>query len=45
MERRVAPLAALFIVLSIAGVTFAAAAAPEPAPLAAVGWPVEGPSR
>lgn len=38
MERRVAPLAALFIVLSLAGVTFAAAA-PDPAPLAAVSWP------
>ncbi|HJP87532.1 MAG TPA: lamin tail domain-containing protein [Candidatus Limnocylindrales bacterium] len=38
MERRLAPIAALFIVLSVAGVAFAAAA-PAASPLAAVGWP------
>ena len=40
MERRVAPLAALFIVLSVAGAAFAAASAAPPTPLAAVTWPV-----
>jgi hypothetical protein len=40
VERRVAPLAALFVVLSLGGVAFAAAAGPVPSPLAAVTWPV-----
>ena len=40
VERRVAPLAALFIVLSVGGVAFAAASNPGPLPLGAVGWPV-----
>ena len=39
MERRLVPLAALFIVLSVAGVALGAAAAPGASPLAAVGWP------
>ena len=40
MERRVAPLAALFVVLSVAGAVFAAPTDPTPVALAAVGWPV-----
>jgi hypothetical protein len=40
VERRLAPLAALFIVLSLGGVAFAAGSASAPAPLAAVTWPV-----
>ena len=39
MERRVAPLAALFVVLSVAGAAFAAAAGPGPSTLGAVTWP------
>ncbi|HMA46885.1 MAG TPA: hypothetical protein VKP11_06765, partial [Frankiaceae bacterium] len=40
MERRVAPLAALFVVLSLGGVVLAAGSASVPGPLAAVTWPV-----
>lgn len=39
MERRVAPLAALFVLLSLGGAVFAAASSPGAAPLAAVTWP------
>src|SRR5512143_3012943 len=39
-ERRVAPLAALFVVLSLGGVVLAAGSASVPGPLAAVTWPV-----
>jgi len=40
VERRVAPLAALLVVLSLGGVAFAASSASQPGPLAAVTWPV-----
>ena len=40
MERRVAPLAALVIVLTVVGATVAAVSVPTADPLAAVGWPV-----
>jgi hypothetical protein len=40
VERRFAPLAALFVVLSLGGVAFAAGSAATPVPLAAVTWPV-----
>src|SRR5258708_35100275 len=40
VDRRVAPLAALFIVLSLGGVVFAASSASAPIPLGAVSWPV-----
>lgn len=39
MERRVAPIAALFIVLSVASAAFAAVAGPGPAAIGAVTWP------
>ncbi len=40
VERRVAPLAALLVVLALAGVTFGAAVDPGPQALGAVTWPV-----
>jgi hypothetical protein len=40
VERRVAPISALFVVLSLAGAVFAAPLDLAPAPLAAVTWPV-----
>lgn len=40
MERRVAPLAALFIALSVGGVALAAASIPESVALSSVTWPV-----
>ena len=40
MERRVAPLAALWVVLSVGGAAFAAGSDLAPEPLAAVTWPV-----
>ncbi|HYK95551.1 MAG TPA: lamin tail domain-containing protein [Candidatus Dormibacteraeota bacterium] len=40
MERRLAPLAALFIVLSLGGVAFAAGSGAPPTSQAAVTWPV-----
>jgi uncharacterized protein YdeI (BOF family) len=39
VERRVAPLAALFVLLSVGGAVFAAASNPGAAPLAVVTWP------
>jgi hypothetical protein len=40
VERRVAPLAGLVVVLALAGVTFGAAVDPTPGTLGAVTWPV-----
>ncbi|HUQ44081.1 MAG TPA: hypothetical protein VM451_06690 [Candidatus Limnocylindria bacterium] len=40
MERRVAPLAALLVVLSLGGVALARTSSPAPAALGAVTWPV-----
>ncbi len=40
MERRVAPLAALIIALSVGGAAVAAPSDPTPVPLAAITWPV-----
>ena len=45
MERRVAPLAALFVVLAVAGRAAARRTRPTANPLAAVTWPVSTPAR